>query len=105
MRVALISDIHGNELALRAVLADIAADGIGRVACLGDVATLGPRPGAVLDLIESLGCPCIMGNHDEFLLDESLLRTYSEVPLVVDAVKWCSEQITDRQRGFLRSFQ
>ena len=70
MRVALISDIHGNEVALRAVLEEIESEGIEQIVCLGDVATLGPRPGRVIDLIEGLDCPCIMGNHDEFLLDE-----------------------------------
>lgn len=105
MRVALISDIHGNEVALRAVLEEIEDDGIEQIVCLGDVATLGPRPARVLDLIESLNCPCIMGNHDEFLLDEAMLHEYSDVPLVVDAVKWCSEQIEDHHRDFLRTFK
>jgi predicted phosphodiesterase len=42
-RIAVISDIHGNVTALRAVLADIEARGITRVVNLGDVVGKGPR--------------------------------------------------------------
>ena len=44
MRVALLSDIHDNDVALRAVLADIKRQGVDQIVCLGDVATLGPPP-------------------------------------------------------------
>ncbi|MEO6600819.1 MAG: metallophosphoesterase family protein, partial [Polyangiaceae bacterium] len=69
MRVALISDLHGNELAFNAVLADIARQGVDQIICLGDVATLGPRPRDVLGRLAELRCVCILGNHDEFMLD------------------------------------
>ena len=48
-RIALISDIHANEVALRAVIAEIRRTGVDQVICLGDVATLGPRPNAVIE--------------------------------------------------------
>lgn len=79
-RIALISDIHSNEVALRAVLSDIRRTGVDQVVCLGDVANLGPQPNAVIEVLAELGCPCIMGNHDEFLLDRQLVRTYNESP-------------------------
>ena len=44
MRVALISDLHGNMVALRAVLQDIERRPVDRIVCLGDLATLGPAP-------------------------------------------------------------
>ncbi|WP_437334611.1 metallophosphoesterase family protein [Sorangium sp. So ce394] len=105
MRVALISDIHGNEVALRAVLASIQAAGVDQVICLGDVATLGPRPRAILDMLRELGCPCILGNHDEFMLDPGLIRTYTEAPIVIDAVDWCRDQLSADDLDFLRTFQ
>jgi putative phosphoesterase len=104
MRVALISDIHGNEVALRAVLDDIARRAVDRVVCLGDVATLGPRPGAVIRMLRDLGCPCIEGNHDAFLVDPGLIGTYTEVPVVVDAVDWCRSRLTRDDLAFVRSF-
>ncbi|MCG8423490.1 MAG: metallophosphatase family protein [Proteobacteria bacterium] len=44
MRIALISDIHGNQVALDAVLRDIEQRNVDRIVCLGDVATLGSCP-------------------------------------------------------------
>ena len=86
MRIALISDIHGNQLALEAVLRDAHAQGADRVACLGDVATLGPQPLAVLHTLQELGCPCILGNHDSFLLQPELVARYTQVPVIVEAI-------------------
>ncbi len=104
MRVALISDLHGNLVALEAVLADAARAGVDRVVCLGDVATLGPCPREVLARVEALGCACIVGNHDAFLLDAALIRTYTETPIVVDAVDWCRAQLPAHALDFVRTF-
>jgi putative phosphoesterase len=104
MRIALISDIHGNHLALERVLADARQSGIDRVACLGDVATLGPRPGEVLRTLRELGCPCILGNHDEFLLDPELVPRYTKAPVIVDAIAWCRARLSDVDLAFVRTF-
>jgi predicted phosphodiesterase len=105
MRVALVSDLHGNALALDAVLDDAARAGADRVVCLGDVATLGPRPEAVLARLRDLGCDCIMGNHDAFLLDAELIRTYTEAPPVVAAVDWCRARLSAAELDFVRTFR
>src|SRR6187402_363025 len=104
IRIALISDLHGSEIALTAVLADIARTGVDQLVCLGDVATLGPRPREVLGRLAELGCICILGNHDEFMLDERLIRTYSEVPIVVEAVDWCRAELSRADLNFIASF-
>ena len=44
MRIAIISDIHGNLTALQAVLADIKLQKVDDIICLGDIVTLGPQP-------------------------------------------------------------
>jgi len=77
MRVALISDLHGNATALRAALRDIDQVGVDRTVCLGDTATLGASPVEVLGTLRDLGIPCIEGNHDAFLLDPQLVATYA----------------------------
>src|SRR5438093_1000775 len=94
MRVALISDIHANEVALQAVMADIKRVGVEQIICLGDVATLGPCPGVVIQTLRDLRCPCILGNHEAFLLDPDLIQTYTEVPVVVEAVDWCRGRLS-----------
>lgn len=105
MRVALISDLHGNELALNAVLDDIARRGADQTVCLGDVATLGPRPVAVLERLQQLGCACILGNHDEFMLEPSSIESYSRIPVLLDAVAWCRAQLPRDALEFISTFQ
>lgn len=67
MRVAVISDVHGNLTALEAVVADLNRRGIDRVICGGDLVLMGPRPGEVIDRIRELGWPGVVGNTDELL--------------------------------------
>lgn len=105
MRVALISDLHANQLALDAVRRDIDRVGVDLTVCLGDVATLGPAPNAVIRTLRDMGCPCIKGNHDDFLLDPALIHSYTEAPAVVDAVDWCRDQLTTDELEFLRGFR
>ncbi len=105
MRVALVSDLHGNAVSLRAVLDHIAASNVDRIVCLGDCATLGPSPERVLETLEELGCPCILGNHDDFLLDADLVRKYTESPEVTAAVDACRESLSKGAIDFVRTFR
>ena len=61
---AIISDIHSNLEALRAVLADIKSQGITEIYCLGDVVGYGPNPRECVDLIMDAKL-VLMGNHDQ----------------------------------------
>jgi putative phosphoesterase len=104
MRIALISDIHGNNVALEAVLSDARRLGTDTVACLGDVATLGPRPREVLRVLRELACPCILGNHDAFLIQPELVASYTKAAVIVEAIEWCRRQLTADDLAFMRSF-
>src|SRR5919197_496774 len=69
-RLALISDIHGNVVALDVVLADLAhRDEIDGIVCLGDVAAGGPQPGEVIARLRGLQCKVVRGNADRWLLE------------------------------------
>jgi putative phosphoesterase len=103
VRLALISDLHGNELALDAVLAN-ARGAFDQLVCLGDVTTLGPRPSAVLARLRDLGCPCILGNHDEFMLNAALIHSYSESALIVASVDATRQALTPDELAFMGSF-
>ena len=105
MRVALLSDIHGNDVALRAVLADIRRQGVDQIVCLGDVATLGPTPQKAVELLVELNCLCIMGNHDAFLLEPGLVNAYTQAAAVIDAVNWCREQLSRESFDWLSTFK
>jgi putative phosphoesterase len=106
MRVALISDIHGNRVSLDAVLADMEREPIDEVICLGDVATLGPQPRETVTRLQDLDCHFIMGNHETDVLDITGMEQRQEAaPIVIEAVKWCADQLSDEQLNFLRSFR
>ena len=64
MRVAVITDIHGNLVALEAALAAIDAMGVDQIYCGGDLVGYGPDPNEVCALIEDRAIPTIYGNYD-----------------------------------------
>jgi predicted phosphodiesterase len=66
--IAIISDIHANLEALRAVLADIAEQGARTIYCLGDVVGYGPNPRECLDLVMDRAAMTVLGNHDQAAL-------------------------------------
>jgi putative phosphoesterase len=103
-RIALISDIHGNELALRRVLDDVRQSGVDQIACLGDVATLGPRPREVLGIVREACDFFILGNHDEYLFDAASFRDHSTSPLVLSAVEQCRDDLSAGEVDFVSSF-
>lgn len=68
MKYAFISDIHGNAVALEAVLKDIAAKNVDKIVVLGDLCFRGPEPKKSLDIIRSLETDVIKGNADEWVI-------------------------------------
>ena len=70
MKVAVLSDTHGNLTAYEAVLADIDTRGITRIFHLGDVAGKGPRGSACADLTRERCEATVLGNWDVFLLSK-----------------------------------
>lgn len=68
MRRAIISDIHANQEALRAVLDDIESRGIHDIICLGDLVGYGPEPAECIELVRQHCRVVLMGNHDYALL-------------------------------------
>jgi len=105
MRIAFISDIHGNFTALQAVLADIQQQSIDQIVCLGDVVTLGPQPLEVLNALRELKCPYIKGNHDAATLDpESAIRHEIASHLIPD-LYWCKNQLSADDLQFIDSFK
>ena len=68
MKLAVISDIHGNLLALQAVLADIARQGVDQTVNLGDLLSGPLQPAETADLLMTQNFPTIRGNHERQLL-------------------------------------
>jgi predicted phosphodiesterase len=81
VRVALFSDVHGNVVAFREMLADLAEQDVERIVCLGDHAQGGPQPAECLELLRELGCRAQIEN-----------------------AKWSQSQLSDDLLAFHRSF-
>ena len=96
MKRALISDLHSNIEALDSVLADIRAEGIDEVLCLGDLVGYGPNPREVIDRV--MDCKvCLLGNHDQgALFDPEGFNSGAE-----RAIFWTRNQLENLIRAFL----
>jgi predicted phosphodiesterase len=105
MRIGLISDIHGNFIALEAVLENINEHPVDLLVCLGDVATIGPQPKQVLEKLKGLDCTFIMGNHDATLLDMSRILHYQIGSNLTATVEWCAQKLDSSDLDFLCSFK
>lgn len=71
MRFAAIADVHGNHLALQAVLADIALQGITDIVNLGDCLSGPLEAGETADLLMRLNAVTVRGNHDRYLIESA----------------------------------
>ncbi len=105
MRIAVISDMHGNCVALDAVLADLQAQPADRMVCLGDAIQGGPQPAQVVARLRDLGCPVVMGNADDWLLNGD---APDDEPMTAEqeAVRaWSLAQLSEADLAFIRAFQ
>jgi putative phosphoesterase len=105
MRIAFISDIHGNFTALQAVLADIKSQHVDQIVCLGDTVTLGPQPNEVLSKLRELNCVLIKGNHDAALLDPEEAEKYEITEHLIADLYWCRDQLTQADLNFIGAFK
>ena len=99
-----MSDIHGNDRALAAVVGTLGRMGIEEAVCLGDAVQGGDEPREVLDRLAALGWPIVLGNADDFLLG---LRTDSPEPITeaqLEKRAWTLEQLDAGHLAQIRSF-
>lgn len=98
MKYAILSDVHGNLEALRAVLADAAgrADG---VLCLGDAVGYGADPEACVELLAERACGIVAGNHEYGVADRLELGWFNRWARA--AAEWTRERLDDAHRAWL----
>lgn len=106
MRIAIISDIHGNFVALETVLIDVEREHVDQIVCLGDVTADGPQPVETLRRIKDLGCPVVRGNTDEWFLVPQTYDPNSEKERHLMALlDWAMKQFSPDDIAFMQSFQ
>lgn len=104
MRVALIADIHGNLVALEAVLAAIDREQPDQVVCLGDVAEDGPQPHEVIAQFKKRGYPCVLGNTDERMFNPPVYDVSStRARQAVEEEAWSIAQLSQDDLAYLRA--
>lgn len=105
MRIGLIADIHGNLVALDAVLAELERARVDAIVCLGDGAALGPQPRQVMDRLRELNCRCVMSNTDAWLLpDPPMPAMPATTAPVRDVTGWCASHLSNADLTLLRAF-
>lgn len=100
MRIAVLSDIHGNQIALQTVLQDLALQGtIDQLVIAGDLCLNGPQPKEVLDTIRGLDCPVVQGNVDSDIVTKAPDKGLKKQ----STVGWTREQIGSDGIAYLAS--
>lgn len=108
MKIAIISDIHGNNEALDAVLKSIKDEKTDKIFCLGDLAMAGPEPSKLVrkikDLLQNNNFLLIQGNTDEKLgnYDENFENVLKEkIPVMANAYRADLSELTNEDKEFL----
>jgi putative phosphoesterase len=111
VKIAVVSDVHGNLTALETVIRDIQRVGVDLVVNGGDLIGSGPRPAEVIDRVAGLGWQGIIGNTDEVLWNaQPLIDLAARLPamkttwnMVLDDVEWTRSAIGNDRIQWLRS--
>jgi predicted phosphodiesterase len=103
MRIAIVSDIHGNRQAFEAVLDTVDASDCQQIWCLGDLVGYGADPDACVELARDKAAVCLAGNHDLGVLGVLPLEQFSRGAAL--AAQWTRETITDQTRDYLEPLE
>ena len=101
MRIAILSDIHGNLVGLDACLADLHAQGGADViVAAGDLCLDGPKPKRVLQRLQEIGAKCVRGNTERFICDpDSALSELSDADR--KQISWARSEIGEKWLAWL----
>jgi diadenosine tetraphosphatase ApaH/serine/threonine PP2A family protein phosphatase len=100
MRIALLSDVHGNLPAFRSVLDDVRDSGAEEIWCLGDLVGYGAEPDGCVELARESCEVCLAGNHDLVVTGEIDIADFSSN--AATAARWTRENISEGPLEFLR---
>lgn len=105
MRIAILSDIHGECFPLDQVLQDIQRQGVEQIVCLGDALQGGSQPAETLARLRQLNCPIVMGNADAWLVTGQETSTNEKVSEKQREVRaWSLAQLSESDIAFIQRF-
>jgi predicted phosphodiesterase len=102
--------MHGNAVAFRAALADLERVEPDLIVSLGDVAQGGPQPAECVQILRELGCRCVFGNSDEFVItldlgEEAGMLDQERIEQMLEVGRWSQQQLGPAGLEFLRGFE
>jgi diadenosine tetraphosphatase ApaH/serine/threonine PP2A family protein phosphatase len=100
MRIALLSDVHGNLPAFQAVLADVDEQGPDEIWCLGDLVGYGAQPDGCVELARDRCDLSLAGNHDLVVTGDIPITDFSSS--AATAARWTQETIGEETMAFLK---
>ena len=103
MKVAVVSDIHGNRHAFESVLEAIAASDAEELWCLGDLVGYGAEPDACVELAQRHAAICLAGNHDLGVRGDLPLAEFSRGAAL--AAQWTQETISEETLAYLKGLE
>ncbi|MBV9311436.1 MAG: metallophosphoesterase family protein [Solirubrobacterales bacterium] len=103
MRIAIVSDIHGNRHAFEAVLESIDSSGCEEVWCLGDLVGYGAEPDECVEMARRHAALCLAGNHDLGVVGSLPLEEFSRGAAL--AAAWTQKTITTETRDYLEALE
>lgn len=103
MKIAVVSDIHGNRQAFEAVLDAIEASACEEMWCLGDLVGYGADPDICVELAGRHAAVCLAGNHDLGVIGRLPLEQFSKGAAL--AAHWTQETISDETRAYLEALE
>ncbi len=98
-KIGIIGDIHGNLEALEGVLAALEADGVQRIACVGDVVGYGANPSECLAVVRERAEACVAGNHDYGAVGKKPLDYFNAAAR--EALGWTAKRLSEDERLWL----
>jgi diadenosine tetraphosphatase ApaH/serine/threonine PP2A family protein phosphatase len=103
VRIAVISDIHGNWHALEAVLADVARQSTDELWCLGDIVGYGPQPNRCVEGVRASANFSLIGNHDLAAIGKIGVDDFSHD--AAESARWTAGELDEEARGFLETLE
>jgi predicted phosphodiesterase len=101
MKYGIFGDIHSNLEALEAVLEDMQEQDVTHTVCIGDIVGYNANPRECLEMVRSLGCPVVKGNHDEEASEVREVEHFNDLALA--SIQYSRQHLSKDQKQFLRN--